>query len=454
MISNWFYYCFAIIAATFILSSCLDSNNNNEEYEYSADAQITSLRLSSNQDSLKVLSGVNFSIDQVSSAPVIFNRDSLPYLFDVSMVSMAVTSNRASGIKIHLASPGSADSSYIWNMTDSVMIKKLKRIEVFAEDGKTTKTYTFQLRTHQQDPDTILWQNVKNNYITQPTDQATVSNNIKFFTYYKSNSTLKLSTSSITDGKTWTNQLLSGLPQNVLLSSIQNSFIEEKEVWYALDSSSKVYISNNGIGWNETVTPYSVKSIFGKMPSYTKDSILVIVKDGDKYKFAKTINFSTIHVINEIPMGFPVEGFTFTTIKDSLNYTAKYLITTGGKDLNNLINNSVWILQENENDNKITSTSKNLNFNVTGSTLFKYDKKIYLMTFDGSKNSFYTSTNYGVYWEKASNKQSLPTGFTSRKNQNVTIDSENNIWIFGGITANQTQLVEIWKGRINKYFYK
>ena len=76
------------------------------------------------------------------------------------------------------------------------------------------------------------------------------------------------------------------------------------------------------------------------------------------------------------------------------------------------------------------------------------------MTFDGSKNSFYTSTNYGVYWEKASNKQSLPTGFTSRKNQNVTIDSENNIWIFGGISANQTQLVEIWKGRINKYFYK
>ena len=76
------------------------------------------------------------------------------------------------------------------------------------------------------------------------------------------------------------------------------------------------------------------------------------------------------------------------------------------------------------------------------------------MTFDGSKNSFYTSTNYGVYWEKVSNKQSLPIGFSSRRNQNVTIDSENNIWIFGGKTDNQIQLVEIWKGRINKLFTK
>ena len=446
MISNWFYYCFTLVAATFILSSCLDSDDN-VDYEYSADAQITSVNISSNQDSLKVLSGVRFSIDQVSSAPVVFNKDSLPYLFDVSMVSMNVATNRASGVKIHLANP---DSSYIWDMKDSVNIKKLKLIEVFAENGKTTKTYTFQLRTHQQDPDTIFWENVKNNYITQPTDQVTVLDRRNFFTYSIANNAIQLSTSPIDDGFTWANQALSGLPEDAILKSIQNTVFEENESWFAIDSNNKVYISNNGIDWTERPTTYPVKAIFGKIPSFSKDSILAVVKDGDKYKFAKTIDFSSMHVLNEIPLGFPVNNFTFTSVKDPLIYTAKYLIITGGKDINNLVNRYVWVLQENEN--KITHTSKRLKFNVLGSSLFNYDKKIYLMTSEDNKNVFYTSTNYGVFWEKVSNKQSLPSEFTNRRNQSVNVDSNNYIWIFGGESISQTQFIEIWKGRINKLF--
>ena len=154
MIFNRLYYCITLLATIFLLSSCLDSNDDNVEYEYSADAQITSLGLSSSEDSLRVLPNVVFSINQVASAPIIFNRDSLPYLFDVSMVKMNVTTNGASGVKIHLTSP---DSTYIWNMTDSVKINHLKHLEVFAANGVTTKMYTFKLNTHQQDPDTIFW---------------------------------------------------------------------------------------------------------------------------------------------------------------------------------------------------------------------------------------------------------------------------------------------------------
>jgi hypothetical protein len=110
------------------------------------------------------------------------------------------------------------------------------------------------------------------------------------------------------------------------------------------------------------------------------------------------------------------------------------------------------VLQENET--KITFTSQQLKFNVTGSSLFNYDNKMYLLTLDGNKNVFYTSTNYGLFWEKASSKQQLPIEFMSRKNQSVNIDNKNNIWIFGGVTPSQSQLVEIWKGRINKLFVK
>ena len=452
MISNWFYYCLTLLATTFILSSCLNSDSNDIDYTVSRDAQMTSLTLSSSQDSLKVLPNIKFSIDQVSSAPLVFNKDSLPYLFDVSTVSLKIATKAASGIKLHLIYPNKPDSSYIWNQTDSVMIKNLNNIEIFAQDGTTSKIYTFKLNTHKEDPDTIFWQNVVNDYMPQPTDQVTVSNGNQFYTYNKSGTSVQLSTSPISDALDWTIQSLNGLPQNVDLNSIQNDVFEEDIIWHALDADSKVYESLNGINWTLRSTTYPVKAIFGRLPSFTKDSILTIIKDGASYKFAKTKDFSSFRVLNDLPPGFPVKDFTSTTINEPFNYSAKYLIITGGTNLDNNTNKSVWLVQE--NDNKIGYTSKIQKFNVYGSTLFNYDKKIYLLTSDSekNKNEFYTSINYGVFWEKASNKQQLPSSFINRINQSVYVDNENIVWIFGGETKSQSQLVQVWKGRISKLF--
>ncbi len=453
MISNWFYYCFTLLTATFIFSSCLNSDTNEIDYTVSRDAQLTSLTLSSSEDSSKVLSKIKFSIDQVSSAPLIFNKDSLPYLFDVSTVSLKVTTNGASGIKLYLIIPDKPDSTYIWNETDSVMIKKLKNIEIFAQDGKTSKTYTFKLNTHKEDPDTIFWQNVATNYIAQPSDQITVSNRNKFYTFYKSGTSIKLSTSPIEEVLKWTINSIIGLPQNVVMKSIQNNTFEDNITrWNAIDADNKVYESTNGIDWTLRTTAYPVKAILGRLPSFTKDAILTIIQDGASYKFAKTKDFSTFEILNNLPLGFPVKDFTSTTINDPDNYTAKYLVVTGGTNLDNRSNKSVWLLQEGEN--RIAYTSQAQTFNVSGSTLFKYDKKMYLLTSENNKNVFYTSTNYGVFWLKASNKQQLPTAFKNRNNQSIQVDDKNIVWIFGGESNSLNQLVEVWKGRINKLFMK
>lgn len=447
MTSNWVYYCFTLLSTIFILSSCLNSDSDEIDYSISRDAQITSLSISSREDSLRVLSKVKFSIDQVSSAPIIFNKDSLPYLFDISNALLQIKTNNASGIKLHLFNP---DSSYIWNQTDSVMIKKLKHIEIFAEDGVSTKRYTFKLNTHQQDPDTIFWQNVAENYISPPTDQVTVSNEDSFFTYYKVNNSIRLSTSPIDNGEDWTAIQIDGLPANVILKSIQNDSFENGEIWYALDDSNNVYESNNGESWSMLTTTYPVKAIFGRLPSFTEDRILTIVEDEGAYKFAMTKDFTSINANIDIPEGFPIKDFTSTTINKPNIHTAKYLIVTGGKDVNDIYNKKIWLLQE--DDGNITLTSELLKFYVKGSTLFEYDDKVYLLTSENNKNVFYTSNNYGAFWKKASNKQSLPLDFTIRENQSVNVDDKNNIWIFGGQSTNQNQLVDVWKGRINKLF--
>ena len=449
MIFNRFYYCFTILATTIILSSCLGSNSDNIDYEILRDAQILSVEMSSSEDSLKVLSKVAFSIDQVSSVPLIFNKDSLPYLFDVSKVSLRVNTKGSSGIKLHLFNP---DSSYIWNQNDSVEIKKLQHIEVFAQDGVTTKKYTFKLNTHQQDPDTIFWQSVVENYIPQPEDQVAVLTETQFFNYYKLNSSIKLSTSSVDDGVAWTDQQVVGLPYDILLKSIQSDVFEENRIWYAMDKTNNVYESANGKDWSMRPTGYTIKTILGRLPSFTKDSILTIVEDEGVNKFAKTKDFSSFNLLNNIPIGFPINDYTSTVVSETFNYTAKYLIVTGGVRNDETPNQNVWLLQE--NDAEIRSTSVLPPFNVTGSSLFNYDKKIYLMTSVNNKNVFYTSSNYGGFWKIVSDKQSLPSDFKYRTDQSVTVDDKDNIWIFGGHTNLNSQIVDIWKGRINKLFIK
>ena len=338
-----------------------------------------------------------------------------------------------------------------------MLINELIHFVVFSSYVLTTKTYNFKLITHQQDPDTIYWQNVTNNYINLPTDQATVANASNFYTYYKVGSSVGLSTSPIVDGETWTDKPISGLPASVVLKSIQIDSAKESEMWYALNADGKVYLSANGLTWTEQSVDLPVNAVYGKLPSFSTDSILAVVKDGDKYKFAKTMNFTSMNVLNEIPTGFPVEGFTFTRVNNPLIYTAKYLIVTGGKDINGLQNSKVWVLQEGES--KITYTSKSLNFNVKGASMFNYDNKIYMLTSEEDKskevkNVFYTSSNYGLVWSKANSKQALPAGFSYRENMSISVDIKNNIWIFGGVSSNEAQLVEIWKGRINKLYVK
>lgn len=243
------------------------------------------------------------------------------------------------------------------------------------------------------------------------------------------------------------------IPQNVVLKSIQNDVFENNErVWYSIDSDNKVYESPNGIDWNLVETIYPVKAILGRLPSFTKDAILTIIKDGASHKFATTKDFSSFEVHKDVPSGFPFKDFTSTIINKPDIYSAKYLIVTGGINLDNRSNKSVWLLQE--IDNQVTFTSKLQKFNVFGSTLFNYDNKIYLLTSENNKNVFYTSTNYGVFWNKASNKQQLPSTYTKRDYQSVHVDDKNIVWILGGETNNQTQLVEVWKGRINKLFLK
>ena len=63
----------------------------------------------------------------------------------------------------------------------------------------------------------------------------------------------------------------------------------------------------------------------------------------------------------------------------------------------------------------------------------------------------YYSGNFGLEWNSVGENQSLPTEMDFRKKASVITDNNNNIWIFGGVSRTQTQLNDVWRGKLNKF---
>jgi hypothetical protein len=175
------------------------------------------------------------------------------------------------------------------------------------------------------------------------------------------------------------------------------------------------------------------------------------VNDNGTLRFALTDDFSEIRLMNNIPSGIPVSGFTSASVEHPDSYSARYLVLAGGLRENDTPNNAVWLLQE--KDDKITYPSDPATISTTGSSLFYYDKRLYLMTLSlgDEKNSFLISDNFGLAWTAAEENQAFDEDFTPRTNATVITDDDNNIWIFGGISSTQTRLVDAWRAQLNKF---
>lgn len=446
MTLKYLYQTVSILLWVLIFSSCL--NSTESDIELSHDAQIYSFSMSSSKDTTRVLSGTKFSIDQVNNK--IFNQDSLPYLFHVDSIKLNIAGRNNYAVPKVLIILQDKDSSYLWNGKDSVAFKRLKSIETTAEDGKTVKLYEFKVNIHQQDPYILNWMQITQNHLITPIEkQRTVLHNGKFVAYYKSGTMIKASTSLSLDGKSWTPVTVSGLPSTVKLNTIFSVTNSTLSTVYAQDSDGSIYRSTDGLVWSKITSDYPVTTIYGKLPSASGEfAILTAIDDAGTLKFALTKDFITFTLKSVLPDGLPIADFSAVSLENPTVFSAKYIILSGGKDKNNIVNNKLWIIQE--KDAEITHLSKISSIALQLSQLFLYDNKVYLMTFETGKNKLYYSENYGLDWISGGTNQTFPDNFTSRMNASVITDSNNFIWIFGGESGTMVQIVDVWRGRLNK----
>ena len=441
------YYLLASLLVMILLlfSSCL--NSSEENIEYSPNAQIYAISLTSRTDTTNLLSTTQFTIDQINGK--IFNKQPLPFQFHVDSVLLNIRGQSSTGSFSQVMLTLEPDSTFAWKQTDSIKVNRLRKITTTAPDGKTTKAYSFELNIYQQDPYILSWERRQQNHIPQPIEsQATVALHNLFITYWQTGTVIKAMTTLATDGTTWTTVNVTGLPHTGDLSSLVGS---GNALFVRDEAMGTVYQSSDGANWEPVTTPFSVKAMYGELPSATGGKFLIAVNHNDTLKFAETADFTAMTLMNRLPANMPVKEFSAAKIDDLNSFSIKYILLSGGTKADNTPNNTIWILQKKNGVITYIPSRIPLSFSLKGSNLFFYDNKPYLMTTSPEKNILLYSENSGLDWIQTEANQLFPAAFTKRTDASIITDADNYIWIFGGISATQTQLIEVWRGRLNKY---
>ncbi len=445
MISKYFPLASVLVVTLLLLSSCLNSSTDN--VEYSPDAQIYAITLASKSDTAGLLTATRFTIDQINGR--IFNKEPLPYLFEVDSVMLTIRGANSYNPFAQVMLTLDSDSSYLWRVSDSVAINRLTGITTTAPDGITRKEYRFELHIYQEDPYIINWQMLDSDYLpAAPLSQKTVQLNHHLFTYYKSGDNVEAVMTAAGNDLVWSPLNLTGLPPSTDLTTLTVA----GEGIYALDPAAHtLYHSSNGINWDVVSSTHTILAIYGTLPAADGGRLLLAVEQDNRLRFAETSDFTEVVVMNDLPEMFPLSGFSATPVEDPTSYSIRYLLLTGGTTADHAIANEIWILQkDNEQISSIHATVPE-SLNLQGSRLFYYDSKPYLMVLTSEGNRLYISDNFGLEWKQTGENQSFPQEFRVRSDASVFTDSENYIWIFGGISSEQAQITDAWRGRLNKF---
>ena len=414
---------------SFAVTSCLDT----EEIEYSPDATIHAF-------ALDTVHGVNykFTIDQFGPDGVglIYNQDSLPVGSDTIIDRILIkTLTTASGI---ITAKNAEGQDTLFNYSDSIdfrgTMEKPMRIKVWAADMQYTKEYTISVRVHRQDPDSMNWTKMTDNFANYSGYQKSVILGEDILVYISNTTAYKSSGNVINKGRSWTQVSVTGLPENIKLSSL----IAFGEKLYATNGE-KVYVSSDGASWslatdlNKNGKVEMLIAPFPKNEGNLLDisGIAGIINNGSQSTFAISNPEATTWNISseEVGSDFPLDNLSATSY---LNATGIQTIAWSSQD------GLLWIPLK-------TSSTTAYCPKLDKPSFFYYGNAFW--AFGGKFETIYTS-EAGLAWYKADKKIFLPTEFKDRGNNYSTVmDKDNFIWvIWSNGDAN-----EVWRGRLNKF---
>lgn len=443
------------VCLVWLMSSCLGDDGYSYEYELARNCQISSFSLAHN--SFSELSGVKFTIDQLSG--LIFNADSLPYGTELKKAICTIEYASSSAVaSIQVMQKASGDT-ITWNRTDSLDFSQPVRFVVWAYDGSVSKTYDAQVNIHQLQPDTMEWSLHARNLTGQTMKEQTVVH----YTYRGEDSYLLYGEPAGTDlpyrlyyapasniGK-WTEIAVEGLPAGqIYIPQLR----EYEGVLYVPSTTGALYQSTDGQKWTIVGNAPYVSYLIGGIneEAHQGSALATIIREDGSLRFSSMSKELEWTIGDEVPADFPLTGFGHENF-----YTMyrEYLMIVGGRTANNQLTNSTWATLDGKRWATLTDEDAHYFDRMEGVMVKAYDDKIYLIGgIDAAGNAskvIYETIDKGVTWASVDTMVILPETYRGRGFGSIIVDKDQYLNIIGGKMSYRGNVMqEVWRGRINR----
>lgn len=446
-----------------LLSSCLGTT---ETTDLSSNPSFSSLTFAAN-DSIPNIEDAEFTLefDPLVGDSVIVNLDSLPY--NTRIDSVFPTFGFVSSSAQYLIYE---NDTVLLDGSDTIDFSEPVKIRNVAADKVKTRVYTVKVNVHQVEPELYVWNKVSESVDNHDaTSQKAIVFNDTIF-YYLNNGTNAYLYKS-TDGKSWSEQSVSGLPVNTSLNDMQlfNGKL------YLTQDGDKVYSSSDRRKWTAMS---DADCNFMSLLFVFQNKLWAVVqsKANSKYYF-KTYDGNSLEKwsdfsSNVIPANFPISDFASLTFS-SRTGKPKVIVLGGilssGEKSNHCWSTEGEIVGGNMywSDFNFDNTNRSLDTLAAGASLISYDKKLFVfgLRTDTVLPHFKQSIDEGLTWQKpdstynylpgdleARNYQSVfvfkPRAYNSTDSKEQNLES-NHIFIIGGKTATSVK-TDVWTGKLNR----
>lgn len=449
------YTILALLVAMFAnligFTSC-DTTNDIVESEPSRDCIITSATLGTLRRTVatkdttcqySVTGGAYLLyIDQVNYK--VYNPDSLPVGTHTEKLVFASNGIVHSGTMAIESLTSKQDTTFV--PTDSTDFSVPRKVTIYAEDGQAKRTYTFDIRVHKQEGDTIEWKQLMHNPLS-PLASFVVHRTIE------TDGTLYVF-GQLADGKCQVITTDTQSPDFNNAANLTTSFTEPIDVasvqhfgdrFYALADGLLVTSSVATGEWNKVESSLHLDALVGVSGDSlyaVSNQAMLATADGQNWyvssmeKDDELPNANLAFAVQSAANNNGVETSLFIGEKNGEMKVWKHdVAATGGFT-------SSWI--------SLPQTSELKEYacpNFKNAHLFAYDKMMVLVGINGENavSPFYTSQDNGRTWKTGLLHQPSATGVTALS---VACDENQCIWIVCSGTG------DVFRGRLNRLAWK
>lgn len=423
----------SLMAATFLLTSCLEDNTEEEATAYASivsfsinnlKAQVTDTNASGEDTTYTVTvtgSLYPFSIDHVNGE--IYNRDSLPVGTDITKATVDI------GYEGLYIVYGEGDEMRYYSTTDSIDFTSPVRFTVYATDGVSNRTYYIRLNVHQTNSESLVWEQPAQNGFPGEgmTEQKAVTQGDRLYVLAQHNGTTALTSTLLTDGRVWTALTpVTGLADEAdchTLTALDDNF-------YLL-AGGKLYNSNDCATWLPCNEESSFSDIIG-----TADGQLYLRAGDTVLAGTPDEGWTTIQQVDEtvFPLSPSVISSALTTNHHITRTTLVgipegYTADTCAVVWTKLSTESVWTYYNNSQYGCPL---------LEDLTVVGWEGKLY--AFGGKSlnrnkviepfEAIFTSTDGGITWQRQASHMGLPdelAGFEG--SHSCVVDNKGFIWL-------------------------